>query len=315
MIYNILLIDENDSASITKKFLEGIEDKNVVTASDQSTLLAVLQENDTHIIIINTQVVELSTLSSIFDKSKLSYDSIPILIIGKSDPLKINRTNLLIYDYIDIGFDKDIIFNKIRFCQQLYRKELQHESNIKKLLYIDGLTQLPNRVKLIKDVQDDSIGIDSLAVIDINSFKEINDFFGHRIGDNVLKYIVDIIDHMIIFVKDKVTLYKFSADVYCLANHGLSHTDFEDIIVFILGSIEGEILREGEHEIDIRATAGITFSPKNNKLITADLALQSAKKQNKDYLVFYEELDNIREYQNNMLWTKNLKKLWIKIIL
>jgi len=46
---------------------------------------------------------------------------------------------------------------------------------------------------------------------------------------------------------------------------------------------------------------------KNNKLITADLALQAAKNDNKDYLVFFDELDNINEYKNNMIWTKKLK--------
>jgi diguanylate cyclase (GGDEF)-like protein len=160
---------------------------------------------------------------------------------------------------------------------------------------------------LIKDIQDDEIGINSLAVIDIKSFKEINDFFGNRIGDQVLKAIVRIINSVIKFVENKVTLYKFSADVYCISNYGLTHKDFENIIIYVLGAIKSEIIKEDEYEIDVNATAGITFSPKNNKLITADLALQAAKKQNKDYIVFYEELDDLREYENNMLWTKKLK--------
>jgi diguanylate cyclase (GGDEF)-like protein len=82
---------------------------------------------------------------------------------------------------------------------------------------------------LIKDIQDDEIGINSLAVIDIKSFKEINDFFGNRIGDQVLKAIVRIINSVIKFVENKVTLYKFSADVYCISNYGLTHKDFENI--------------------------------------------------------------------------------------
>lgn len=65
------------------------------------------------------------------------------------------------------------------------------------------------------------------------------------------------------------------------------------------------------YEIDIRMTAGISFSNKNNKLITADIALQSAKKNHKDYIVFYDELDKFREYENNMLWTKKLKSAFI----
>ncbi|MEJ5169126.1 MAG: EAL domain-containing protein, partial [Arcobacteraceae bacterium] len=39
----------------------------------------------------------------------------------------------------------------------------------------------------------------------------------------------------------------------------------------------------------------------------ADLALQAAKKNHKNYIVFYDELDNLQEYENNMTWTKKLK--------
>ncbi len=311
MIYNILLIDESKKARSTKSFLDGIENKNILVTSDYSTLLSVLQTQNVHIIVINTEVVCLKILKKTLQEAGVDSSHIPVIITGKYDKEEISKCELLIFDYIDIGFDKNIIYNKIRFCQNMYQKELEHASNIQKLLYIDNLTGLPNRVKLIKDVQDDTLAIDALAVIDINSFKEINDFFGHRIGDNILKAIVKIINRVInkkANKKDGVILYKFSADVYCLANCGFSHWEFEDLVTIILGAIESKIVKEDEHEIDIRARAGITFSPKNNKLITADIALQAAKKQKKDYVVFYEELDNLREYQNNMLWTKKLKK-------
>jgi len=311
MIYNILLIDENETARNTKSFLEDIENKNIIIANDNSTLLAVLKADDIHIIIINTDIVSLESLNIMLNEIDIDSTHIPIIIIGKYNKKEVAKSKLLIFDYIDTGFDQDIIYNKIKFCQKMYEKELEHASNIQKLLYIDNLTGLPNRVKLIKDVQDDELGIDALAVIDLNSFKEVNDFYGHRIGDNILKAVVKIISKVINEKSNKsdgVTLYKFSADVYCLANHGLEHWEFEDLITIILGAIESGIVKEDSHEIDISARAGITFSPKNNKLITADIALQAAKKQNKDYIVFYEELDNLREYQNNMLWTKKLKR-------
>jgi diguanylate cyclase (GGDEF)-like protein len=307
MLYNILLIDEHDNTIDIKNELKDINSKTITIAEDLSTLSSVLQENTTHIIIINTNILELKVLADLFSQLKIDFNHIPILILNKNVCKKDEEASLLIFDYIDFPKNKNLIKNKVKFCQHLYKKELEHEEKLKRLLYIDNLTQLPNRVKLIKDIQDDEIGINSLAVIDIKSFKEINDFFGNRIGDQVLKAIVRIINSVIKFVENKVTLYKFSADVYCISNYGLTHKDFENIIIYVLGAIKSEIIKEDEYEIDVNATAGITFSPKNNKLITADLALQAAKKQNKDYIVFYEELDDLREYENNMLWTKKLK--------
>ncbi|MEA3512411.1 MAG: EAL domain-containing protein [Campylobacterota bacterium] len=307
MTYNLLLIDENISYHNTLNILEPLDAKRVYYGPNEDTIKDYLKRYKIHVIILNTNYFLLEELDRIIGALDKKYSEIPILLVGDYDNIEL-YTHLLIYDIIDIHMYDKIILNKIKYFQILYKRELEHESDIRKLLYIDNLTKLPNRIKLIHDIQDKSIGIDAIAVIDLNSFKEINDFFGHRIGDNILKKVVDIINEMIKFIVDKVELYKFSADVYCLANKKLSHNDFENMVTYILGSIESNVIKEDEHEIDIRATAGITFSPKNNKLITADLALHSAKKQNKNYLVFYEELDNIREYENNMLWTKKLKK-------
>lgn len=308
MIYNILLIDNSESAAITKRLLNDLENKEIAICNDKQMLSSFLKYNDIHLILINPNIIDLKDLETIIQKYNSKYDLLPIIILGQCTSEHCTSTDLLIYDYVDIGFNKEMIYNKIKFCQKLYKKELEHEYHIKRLLYIDSLTGLPNRLKLIKDVQDENYDINALAIIDINSFKEINDFFGHKTGDNILQAVVDIINKLTHFVQDQVELYKFSADVYCLANKKLPHNDFEDLVTYILGALEGEVFEIGEHEIDIRATAGITFSTRNNKLITADIALQAAKKQNKNYVVFYEELDNLREYQNNMLWTKKLKK-------
>jgi len=307
MIYNILLIDDNNSYQHTTDILEVLHDKTIYRGHNQDAIVKYIESYNIHIIIINTNYFELEVLDEIFSKNKEKFSELPVLIVGQYDNIE-KYKHLLVYDYIDIKKYDTLLLNKIKFCQMLYKKELEHENNIQKILYMDNLTQLPNRAKLIRDVQNAEIGIIALAIIDINSFKEINDFFGHKIGDIILKKVVNVINEMIKFVRNKVILYKFSADVYCLANTGLMKQDFKDIVMFILGSIESNVIYEGEHEIDIRATAGITFSPKNNKLITADLALHAAKQQHKNYLVFYEELDNIREYEKNMLWTKKLKK-------
>ncbi|MEA2017856.1 MAG: GGDEF and EAL domain-containing protein [Campylobacterota bacterium] len=310
MIYNILLVDQDKYISKNSKFLELLQDKEILHASNKEQLIFQFITQEIHIIILNLDVIDLNGLSSTLEELSLKYQDIPVFILGKYNK-DCGVNSLIIYDFIDVDEDEILALNKIKFCQKLYQKELQHEKNIKKLLYIDNLTKLPNRIKLIKDIKDKDIGIKSLAIIDINSFKDINDFFGHKIGDSILQDVAGIIDDTIKFVKDKVLVYKFSADVYCLSNIDLEKKDFEDIVTYILGAIESEVFKQEQHEIDIRAKAGITFSPKNNKLITADLALQSAKNQNKDYVVFYDELDNLTQYENNMLWTKKLKQALI----
>ena len=308
MTFNILLIDEDSTLQDFKILLSNAKEYHLSLASDYTHLKTILHEEKIHLILLNTNTCSFTTLEKGFDENNIAYDRIPIIILEEEFVSQKEHESLLIFDHVNLKSSTHIIFNKIKFCQHLYKKELEHEYNIKKLLYTDDLTKLPNRTKLIQDIQNDEIGIDALAIIDIKSFKELNDFFGHRIGDNILKSVVMIINDIISFVQDKVTLYKFPADEYCLANHGLAHKDFQNIVVYILGGIKSQILKEDGHEIDIDATAGITFSPKNNKLVTAGLALQEAKRQYKAYIVFYEELDKIQEYESNMLWTRKLKR-------
>ncbi|MGM0519716.1 MAG: EAL domain-containing protein [Campylobacterota bacterium] len=185
--------------------------------------------------------------------------------------------------------------------------EIEHKNDLYKLLYTDNLTSLPNRAKLIDSLQNDkNIKLDAICIIDINSFKEINDFFGHKIGDSILKGVSELINECIVDYKD-LSLYKFPADTYCITNKLLEQDKFIEIIKNIVDEVYKKVFHFEQYEIDVRVTAGVSFSNKNNKLITADIALQGAKKDHKDYLVFYDELDKFQEYENNMLWTKKLK--------
>ena len=191
------------------------------------------------------------------------------------------------------------------YLQNITNK-LEYESNLLKLLYIDANTKLPNRTKLIDQLQNGELLETSMCLVDINSFKEINDFYGHRTGDYILNEIGKILSSEI-ENDSEMYLYKFPADIYCVVNCGFEKEYFEAKIKHILDYIDKSVFFYEQHEINTRVTAGISFSTKNNKLITADLALQAAKKDNKDYVIFYEELDNLQEYENNMKWTKKVK--------
>lgn len=201
--------------------------------------------------------------------------------------------------YDDNGF-------KIIFLNNL-TSEIEYEKRLESLLFTDSLTNLPNRKLLIDELQNNIIDIQAISILDINSFKEINDFYGHRVGDLVLKEVSDTIQKLI-QNNDTLKLYKFSADTYCIIDQSNDNKAFEKKIKSIVDYLYKRVFIINKHSIDLRVCAGISFSNKKNKLITADIALQAAKKKYKDYLVFYEELDNLQEYEKNMFWTKQLKK-------
>ncbi len=188
--------------------------------------------------------------------------------------------------------------------------EVEHKHELYKLLYTDNLTKFPNRAKLIEDLQNNGLNLQAVSLLNINSFKEVNDFFGHKVGDSILIDVAKLISKKIQNHKN-LKLYKFPSDTYCVVNTEESRDEFVDLINEIIETIYKNVFIFEHYEIDIRMTAGISFSDKNNKLITADIALQTAKKDHKDYLIFYDELDKFQEYENNMFWTKKLKSAFI----
>ncbi len=189
--------------------------------------------------------------------------------------------------------------------------EIEHKHELYKLLYTDNLTNFPNRAKLIEELQTSNLILEAVCLLNINSFKEVNDFFGHKVGDAILIDVAKLIEERIRNEGAHFKLYKFPSDNYCITNTKDCQESFVSLIKNILESVYKKVFIYELYEIDIRITAGISFSNKNNKLITADIALQSAKKDHKDYIIFYDELDKFREYENNMLWTKKLKSAFI----
>lgn len=49
---------------------------------------------------------------------------------------------------------------------------IEHRIELQKLLYIDNLTKLPNRTKLIEDLQNNLLHIKAIALFNINSLKK-----------------------------------------------------------------------------------------------------------------------------------------------
>lgn len=65
---------------------------------------------------------------------------------------------------------------------------------LNKLAYHDPLTGLANRYKLDKELQNTKYGY--IVMIDVDNFKKINDTYGHKSGDEVLKRVANKIQQI-----------------------------------------------------------------------------------------------------------------------
>ena len=88
--------------------------------------------------------------------------------------------------------------------------------------FIDELTLLPNRQKLLKDLKDNKI--QKIAMININSFRDINNFYGFETGDLVLKKFSQI---LLDKISANIDLYRVANDIFAICTK--NKENLEDI--------------------------------------------------------------------------------------
>lgn len=193
--------------------------------------------------------------------------------------------------------------------QQNIQYYLEEEINKKtaeltKRLYTNTLTGLPNRLSLLKKMIKD--GDVALLILNIDDFKEINDFYGHEVGDQILIEFSLRLKKMF-NEENKIALQHLGADEFSLLF--IQKPSLSEFIIFIqqlVIDVEKMIYFYENNELGIRVTLGASYQ-KEGALEKADIALKSAKKQKKSYLIYDEKLNVEMQYKNNMEWVKKLK--------
>jgi diguanylate cyclase (GGDEF)-like protein len=158
------------------------------------------------------------------------------------------------------------------------------KATLEKMATIDSLTGVPNRahfIKLAKKALADAPPAQpvGLAVIDIDRFKLINDYFGHLAGDKALKTITKTITS---HLRPEDIFGRFGGDEFILLVPNASSTEINRIAQDLLGQIREISIGQNGHQMPLSVTIGVTAgAPANTslrKLIAiADSALIQAK--------------------------------------
>ena len=177
------------------------------------------------------------------------------------------------------------------------------QEELRKIFYTDRLTDLNNRYKLFEDLKNTRHA--NIAILNIDSFKHINDFYGDSFGDKVL---INVSNKLLdISSKLGYKIYRNHADEFSI----VSFLEYEDNNTFIknikdlLLNIQNSVLQIDDEELNIGFSAGISLGYFD--LQFADIALKEAKKHKKDFIVYSSDIKSYEEYKNNLVWVKKIK--------
>lgn len=184
---------------------------------------------------------------------------------------------------------------------------MEQRETINKMVNTDNLTNLNSRYKLIKDIQE--ANQPSLAFLNIDSFRQVNDFYGHTFGDILIKKVALIIQKEIEEFNNLI-LYRTQADEFAILTEitdNFRNENFQGRIFNLLREVNNQNIEIENEEISINLTAGISSEKKDIILSTANMALRRAKKLNNDVTIYKEEFSLDKIYENNIKWAKKLK--------
>lgn len=169
----------------------------------------------------------------------------------------------------------------------------------------DELTRLPNRVKLIEDIASSNCEL-KLAVIQVNRFKEINDFYGLDKGDLILISLTAIIQRII--VDNEIKIYKVGSDEFAvLSNNNIAMDKFIKLLENAIKYCDHNVVVVGDDSFNVSISVGIAKGTKAKLFFNAEMALRKANESSKSLLAFENADDIEKEYENNIAITKKIK--------
>lgn len=213
-----------------------------------------------------------------------------------------------------------------RNLKESFQKVEQYNRELLNQLYTDRLTHLANRRKLIQDLE--SCVNPLIILFNIDSFQEINDFYGNDVGDYILLEVSKRLRNLILTSDNR--LYKMHADEYAvLVDREISKGELEVMGIYFTEGIVERPFNYMDTEIYITLSAGIGLklpqqnsmlstmahgtesgvaqNPMLSAMINADMALRRAKAVRKKYVIYDESMDIPKEFEQNIRWTQKLK--------
>ena len=180
--------------------------------------------------------------------------------------------------------------------QESVAERREEEQTINWLAHNDPLTEVANTMCFEEEMENAlrqmKLGTTfALHWIDLDRFGEINDTFGHPIGDAVLR---SVAERLVQSVREHDLVARLGGDEFAVIQAGVkTQSDAKRFAKRLLRAIS-EPCRALGHEMSISASIGVVLAPENGttslELIkNAYLALYAAKTAGRNTLIVFEE--------------------------
>lgn len=166
-------------------------------------------------------------LSDFYREADLLADVPPIIAaalehgVGRGEVTRLRRDGTTFPARVTLSLLRDeagALIGRV-LCVQDITAQRQLEEELRQAALYDPLTRLPNR-RLLRDRIEHALGIRArrqtgvaVLFVDLDGFKEVNDSYGHEVGDEVL---VEVARRLVDCVRGCDTLARYGGDEYVM---------------------------------------------------------------------------------------------------
>jgi diguanylate cyclase (GGDEF)-like protein/PAS domain S-box-containing protein len=196
--------------------------------------------------------------------------------------------------------EKGMVINYVASLTDISERK-SAEEKIKHLAFYDALTGLPNR-RLLRDRLQQARALSrrsgeyaALVFLDLDNFKNVNDLYGHQVGDELLCQVAERLRHSL---RERDTVARLGGDEFVVMLEGLDSCAEEAASqVEHLGGKVLDALRQpyqiGGHSLFSSASLGVVLFCDEQYSVDelmqcADLSMYTAKAEGKNALSFYD---------------------------
>ena len=237
-----------------------------------------------------------------------------IMLTGEAEQEdKIEGLELGADDYVTKPFQYPELLARVRAGKRIVdlQKELMETNRRLELLSItDGLTKLHNHrhfqdelARAFEESQRYKRPL-SLAMIDIDFFKKVNDTYGHAVGDEVLKAVAQLYKES---VRSTDLVARYGGEEFTIM---MPETELDDAITFaeqIRALIESTSIDTQSGPLKITVSIGVASVPRSQVnsskelIVAADKTLYRAKKSGRNQVQAEKRRDPARQAEREVV--------------
>lgn len=297
-----------------EKMLLRIRDRDKLLSSilDHSPDLIFVKDKEQHYQLVNTRFAEMfnQTPDQVIgqqDQAVLSKDIKRLAYRSDTQLLDNGRPNSYEMDMQTSKGDLTFLVNKFPIYSDeggidaiggiaTDITELKNaERRLQRLAHYDSLTGLPNRTffkqQLKAAIEDEQSHITAVMFIDLDHFKNINDTYGHSVGDQLL---LQVADRLRSCVSPEDTVSRLGGDEFTVIIRGLKDNLQTETIAHRIVVALRKPYDLGSIRCYTSASIGISIAGKDGNDVDtltrhADLAMYQAKEKGRDVIQFFDQ--------------------------